>query len=63
MIEDLKGPVEKYTDVHYNSRDGDGEFNWRFIFNVIIYKLGKITYLKHSCIISLFTLRNSLKSS
>jgi len=32
MMDDVKGNVEKITDTHYNSRDGDGEFNWRFIY-------------------------------
>jgi hypothetical protein len=34
MNDDIRGPIEKLTDTHYNSRDGDGEFNWRIIFNV-----------------------------
>jgi hypothetical protein len=33
MNDDIRGPIEKLTDTHYNSRDGDGEFNWRIIFN------------------------------
>lgn len=33
-MQEEKGPIEKLTDTHYNSRDGDGEFNWRFIYNV-----------------------------
>ena len=39
-----KKPVDKYTDTHWNAKDGNGEFNWRFIYNVNIIILDKITY-------------------
>jgi hypothetical protein len=26
--------VEKMTDIHYNSKTGRGEFNWRFKFDL-----------------------------
>ena len=34
MNVDDKGPIDKYTDTHWNAKDGAGEFNWRIIYNV-----------------------------
>jgi hypothetical protein len=43
MNDDEKGPIDKCTDVHYNVKDGNAEFNWR-----MIYQVNKIIHSKIS---------------